>query len=306
MPPIRLDIGERILDVNIIFSIMGGFLIGGFFASLFGAGAFLGLIITALAGMAIHRVLAMELNATRRAARHTMADRVWARRGGQRPPPPPRRPGRAGPTSLGPFTISLVVLAAKIAKVDGRVTPDAIRAFRRVVNIRPEQEAVIADIFNESKKTAQGFEPYAIRLRDAVHGDPVLLRQVLKCLYDVAGADGPISASEREFLQTVHRIFGLDTRRANHRRGPGEDRAGGTAGDGAGRVQPGSPHDVLGLPPHATVPQIKTAYRELARKHHPDYLQSQGLSQGMIDAAHEEMVRINAAYEQLKTALNFR
>jgi DnaJ domain len=49
-----------------------------------------------------------------------------------------------------------------------------------------------------------------------------------------------------------------------------------------------NPYQVLGVSPHSSLTQIKSAYRHAAAHHHPDR-----------GGSHEMMVAINTAYEQL-------
>lgn len=55
--------------------------------------------------------------------------------------------------------------------------------------------------------------------------------------------------------------------------------------------------NVLGLKPGVTLPEIKTAYRSLAKEFHPDKLS--GMSQGIIDLAKEKFLLIQDSYEYL-------
>ncbi len=56
-----------------------------------------------------------------------------------------------------------------------------------------------------------------------------------------------------------------------------------------------NPYEVLGVSPDATDAQVKNAYRELAKKYHPDnYAQSP-----LADLAEEKMKEVNEAYDKI-------
>ena len=57
-----------------------------------------------------------------------------------------------------------------------------------------------------------------------------------------------------------------------------------------------NPYQVLGVSPNATDEEIKKAYRDLARKYHPDKYRDSDLA----DLATEKMKEINAAYEEIQ------
>ncbi|MBO5917540.1 MAG: J domain-containing protein [Oscillospiraceae bacterium] len=56
------------------------------------------------------------------------------------------------------------------------------------------------------------------------------------------------------------------------------------------------PYSVLGVSPNASDDEVKKAYRELARKYHPDNYQNNPLA----DLAEEKMKAINEAYEAIQ------
>ncbi len=58
------------------------------------------------------------------------------------------------------------------------------------------------------------------------------------------------------------------------------------------------PYSVLGVDPSASDDEIKKAYRELARKYHPDNYQNNPLA----DLAEEKMKEINEAYDAITRA----
>ena len=56
-----------------------------------------------------------------------------------------------------------------------------------------------------------------------------------------------------------------------------------------------NPYEILGVSKNATDEEIKKAYRELARKYHPDRYADNPLS----DLAKEKMQEINEAYDSI-------
>ena len=62
------------------------------------------------------------------------------------------------------------------------------------------------------------------------------------------------------------------------------------------------PYSILGVSKNATDDEIKNAYRELARKYHPDNYTDNPLS----DLAGEKMKEINEAYDAIMNRLSRR
>src|SRR5260370_827943 len=59
------------------------------------------------------------------------------------------------------FTIGVIALGAKMARVDGDVTQAEVDAFRCFFRVPPSEERNVERFFNLAKRDAAGFEPYA-------------------------------------------------------------------------------------------------------------------------------------------------
>ncbi len=194
------------------------------------------------------------------------------------------------------FALSVIVLGAKMAKADGRVSREEIATFRRVFPFSDADTIEVGRIFNQARQTASGYEPYAARLAQVFKRYPAVLEEVLTGLFKVAVADrSGLSLPKVVFLRRVAVIFGFtetDFARIAARSGvrlPGESPSA-KSDDG---------YAVLGLHENASAADIKRAYRALIRKHHPDKLASQGLPPELMAQATEKMKRINAAYSSV-------
>lgn len=197
-------------------------------------------------------------------------------------------------TKQGAFTIGVIALGAKMAKADGRVTPDEIAAFKRVFRTAPDDEKDVAALFNRAKQDTAGFEAYARQLARVLEGAHAVKEEVIDCLFEIAIADGEVHPSELKFLDQVAEILGLSASdfariRAVH-----------MAADG------GDPFAVLGLHHDAENDEIKARYRQLARDNHPDKLMAEGLPEEVIAVANQKLARINAAYDEIARTRGIR
>lgn len=190
------------------------------------------------------------------------------------------------------FATAVIVLAAKLAKVDGRVTRDEVEAFKQVFHIPQNEMANVGRLFNEAKKDATGYEPYAREIARVLGHEPAVLAEVLAALFHVAKADGGYHPSEREFLSRVAQVFGF---------GPHE-----FARLESMHIAPkeADPYTVLGLAHGASNEELKKTYRRLVREHHPDTLFAKGLPKEFIDLANEKVAAINGAYDRIQAERN--
>ena len=189
------------------------------------------------------------------------------------------------------FAKAVIVLSAKMAKADGQVTREEVSAFKELFHIPPDEMKNVGRLFDEAKKDAQGFEPYAEQIAMIFAHEPAVMEELLGGLFHIARADGYIHPEELRFLRKTALIFGFsefqfERLKAIH--------MGDEAGDGA------DPYQVLGLNRDTTDDGIKKTYRKLIRENHPDTLIAQGMPQEFIDVANEKMAAINAAYDRIE------
>ncbi|MCZ6589218.1 MAG: molecular chaperone DjiA, partial [Alphaproteobacteria bacterium] len=176
----------------------------------------------------------------------------------------------ADPTKQIGFTIAVIALGAKLAKADGVVTEDEIRAFRRVFKVAPEEMKNVARIFNLARRSVAGYEPYARQVAGMFADNPVVLEELLGCLFYIAQADGTVAEEEVLYLQNVARIFGFSDADFSRLRA---EHIGPDAAD---------PYTILGIAPGTDDDEIKSAYRKLVRENHPDTLIAQGMPEEFI------------------------
>ncbi len=185
------------------------------------------------------------------------------------------------------FTIAVIVLSAKMAKADGRVTRDEINSFKTVFHIPPEEMKNVGRLFDEARKEAEGFEPYAEQVAGLFGHEPAVLEELLGGLFHIAKSDGVVHPAELRFLKQVAAIFGFDAHAFERIRASHMD------------PEETDPYQVLDVPHDASDDQVKKVYRKLIRENHPDTLIAQGVPQEFIDLANQKMATINAAYDRV-------
>ncbi|HEY6984360.1 TerB family tellurite resistance protein [Reyranella sp.] len=186
------------------------------------------------------------------------------------------------------FTIGVIALGAKMAKVDGDVTGIEVEAFRSFFQVPPGEERNVERFFDLAKRDAAGFEPYARQVAALFPDAPEILENVLEGLFDIARADGDVTTEEAEYLSRVASIFGLSAERFERARAAA-----------LGDVEC-EPCVILGIDPLATDEQIREAWLRQVRANHPDRLIAEGLPEEAIAVANRKLALINDAYDRLR------
>ncbi len=195
--------------------------------------------------------------------------------------------GTAGTRQVA-FTTAVIVLSAKMAKADGRVTRDEVDAFKELFHIPAHEMEDVGRLFDEAKEDAEGFEPYAEQIAELFAGQPAVMEELLGGLFHIAKADGVVHPNELKFLRKTALIFGFTEQQFERLK---------TIYVG---TEKSDPYQILGLTRKASDDAVKKTYRKLIRENHPDMLIAQGMPQEFIDVANEKMAAINAAYDSIE------
>ncbi|WEX11339.1 DnaJ family molecular chaperone [Chelativorans sp. AA-79] len=189
------------------------------------------------------------------------------------------------------FSIAIIALSAKMAKADGIVTANEIRAFHEIFSVPPGEMRNVMRLYDLAKKDVAGFEAYAGQMAGLCgsgHANCPMLEDILDGLFHIAKADGVLHEREDTFLARVAEIFSVSesrfaTIRARHA-------AGGKA----------DPYILLGVDPEMPFPEIKRRYRQLVMESHPDRLLARGVPAEFLALANARLAAINAAFEQIE------
>lgn len=202
------------------------------------------------------------------------------------------------------FLTAVGAMLAKLSKADGRVDETEIAAGERAfvrLGLTPEKRAFCIRAFRTAKSDGHTIYDYADAFASVVRSHAV--RELFyDILWDLACADGVVTDEEREILARIPMHLGVRTSSY------AEQYARRLGGGGRGRrrrtesAAPTSPYDVLGCRPDATDAEVRKAYRDKAKKLHPDLLRAQGLPEELLQKANDQMARVNAAWDEIKHA----
>jgi DnaJ like chaperone protein len=185
------------------------------------------------------------------------------------------------------FTIGMIALGAKMAKADGVVTDDEIRAFNDVFQVPDKDHAAVERVFNLAKQDVAGFESYAQQVAELFEARSETLENVLDGLFHIAKADGAVHEDELTYLGRIAELFGFTDKdflriRARHVH----------IAD--------NPYDILGVSPDAPIAEIRAHHRRLVRELHPDKQIAAGLPAEMVRVATDKLARINEAFDRIE------
>jgi DnaJ like chaperone protein len=184
------------------------------------------------------------------------------------------------------FTIGVIALGAKMAKVDGWVSGAEVTAFKEVFHVEPEELANVARVFNLAKQDVAGYDAYARQLARLFADRPEVLEDLVDSLFHIAKSDGTIDEAEIGFLREVADIFGLGARfrciKARHV-----------------YAAENEPYEILGIDPCVSDAEARRHYRRLVRENHPDVHIAAGMPPELVAIANDRLAAITTAWNEI-------
>lgn len=198
-----------------------------------------------------------------------------------------------------------------LAKSDGRVSEDEIRAARSLMHrlgLGPAQVRQAIAWFDQGK--APGF-PFLEGLRQLRDGDLRRTEQraeFLRLMMEVSLSKGRVDKAERDLLWAASHELGIG--RVEFAQLEAMVRAQRVFRDSPqglrDRRQVDAAYRTLGLDAKATNSEIKKAYRRLMNRNHPDKLQGRNAAPEAIAEAEQKTREIRRAYDMLKVRRSIR
>jgi DnaJ like chaperone protein len=199
----------------------------------------------------------------------------------------PEQPEEMSEEELGvAYFVCFFASLAKIAKADGRVTPQEIQAVQKILQeMELDQDAkdFAIKVFREAKDNEVSATEYLSQFAKLIQYDEEIGTSFLSQLCTVALADGDVSEKERFILKEAERILRLQPETINM-----------YLGNGMSLEQA---YALLSCDTNMNDSEIKLAYRKKCMDFHPDKLASKGLPPEFIRFANDQTINLNEAYE---------
>jgi len=182
------------------------------------------------------------------------------------------------------FVATLVGILTAMMRADGEVRPEEVRAirgfFRDRLGYRGESEHIVRELIKRFLKA--GVDLDALCRDVANRADYPTRLLLMQCLFDVAMADGHFHPQERAVFERVASLLGIAARDL-----PRDSASLGASGD----------FETLGVKTGASREEVRSAYRALVKKYHPDRVQH--LGEEFRELAQQKFIAIQTSYERI-------
>ncbi len=188
-------------------------------------------------------------------------------------------------TPRGDFSMSLLVLSAAVMKADNKIVKselDYVRSFF-IRQFGEEEGSRLMLMLREILK--QDIKVHEVSSQVGQYMDYSSKLTLLHYLFGIAAADGEYHPDEVSVIETISGYMGISNQDF-------------TSVKAMFVKDTNWAYTVLEITPDASNDEIKKAYREMAKKHHPDMVAQ--LGDDIKRAATEKFQKISAAYEEIR------
>ncbi len=190
------------------------------------------------------------------------------------------------------FFVSLFSMLAKMAKADGKVSPEEAELINHIAKTQMHMDAedrkAARDIFNNALDDSHSIYDYAKQFKQVMRNQQ-MREMVYRLLFAVAFADQKLHREEELILREIPSHLGLDSSIYNRFR----EEFQGQKTDISGC------YEILGCTPDSDDEEIKRAYRKKCLEYHPDKIASKGLPEGFMKFAEDQMQQITNSYSAI-------
>lgn len=189
------------------------------------------------------------------------------------------------------FISSLMVLSAAVMKSDSNVSKSELSIVKHflLTNFGEKDTLEALQILKKYLDEQIPLDDVCNRIKYSM---PTPLKlQILHYLYQVANADRSLNTNEINIIESIAIKIGLSYSDNNSIKNMFIE-------------QTDSAYEILGVTKNASNEEIKKAYREMAKKYHPDKFNTMG--EDVKNSAKEKFQVLNKAYETIKKERNIK
>ena len=195
-----------------------------------------------------------------------------------------------GTTQQRDFNVSLLVLSAAVMKADGSVKKSELDYVKRFFLSNFGQEHAEKYILMLREILKQDIQVYEVSQQIGRFMDYSSKLQLIHYLFGIASADGSTHENEVDVISIIAKYMGISSSDFQSIKAMFVQ-------------QVDSAYKILGIDSNATDEEVKKAYREMAKKYHPDKVAY--LGEDVRKSAEQKLQEVNEAYEKIKKQRGF-
>ncbi|MBQ2852571.1 MAG: TerB family tellurite resistance protein [Bacteroidales bacterium] len=195
-----------------------------------------------------------------------------------------------GTTQQRDFNVSLLVLSAAVMKADGSVKKSELDYVKRFFLTNFGQERAEKYILMLREILKQDIQIYDVSQQVGRFMDYSSKLQLLHYLFGIASADGTTHENEVDVISVISKYMGISSSDFQSIKAMFVQ-------------QVDSAYKILGIDANATDDDVKKAYREMAKKYHPDKVAY--LGEDVRKSAEQKLQEVNEAYDKIRKQRGF-